>query len=213
MIFNLISGFLIIYSLYTSYQEFRKDTSFLKKMYLTRFLDYLWSFALVIVILTAVIFSQNLNLPVFMTWSWFSLFSGDSNDVGNVMTMPLTSGSIPVILLFWVILSLSLPYLAKMEEEIFRSNILTMKKRIIYSLYFGFAHMVMGVNITVSLVLSLVGFIYSIFYVNAYNKEFKVNPNGADNVATLVSSSIHTKYNFILVTLLASLSILLCVLK
>lgn len=213
MVFNLISGFLIIYSLYTSYQEFRKDTSFLKKMYLTRFLDYLWSFALVIVILTAVIFSQNLNLPVFMTWSWFSLFSGDSNDVGNVMTMPLTSGSIPVILLFWVILSLSLPYLAKMEEEIFRSNILTMKKRIIYSLYFGFAHMVMGVNITVSLVLSLVGFIYSIFYVNAYNKEFKVNPNGADNVATLVSSSIHTKYNFILVTLLASLSILLCVLK
>jgi hypothetical protein len=182
-------------------------------MYLTRPFDYVWSFALVVLILVTVIFSHGLNLPEFMTWSWFSLFSGNSDDVGNVMTKPLTSGSIPLILLFWIILSLSLPYLAKMEEQIFRSNILTLKGRIIYSIYFGFAHMIMGVNITVSLALSLVGFIYSMFYVNAYSKEFKLNPNKADYVATLVSSSIHTKYNFILVTLLALSSILLCILK
>jgi membrane protease YdiL (CAAX protease family) len=146
-----------------------------------------------------------------MTWSWFSIFSGDSNDVGNVITQPFNSGSIPLILSFWVILCIALPYLAKIEEEIFRSNILTLKKRVLYSLYFGFAHMVMGVSITVSLVLSVVGFIYSIFYIREYNRIIKSDPDNANTVATLASSSIHTKYNFILVTLLAAFSVLLCI--
>lgn len=213
MIFNLISGFLILLSFYNSYQEFRKDSSFLRKMYFTRLLDYLWSFLLVIFILVTILFCYNIPLPSFMTWSWFSIFSGDSKDVGNVITKPFSSDSIIIIVVFWTILTLALPYLAKMEEEVFRSNILTLKKRILYSLYFGFAHMIMGVNISVSLILSIVGFIYSIFYTNAYNKEIKTNPQSANEMAILVSSSIHTKYNFILITLLATFSILLCVVK
>jgi hypothetical protein len=211
MIFNLISGFLILLSFYNSYQEFRKDSSLIRKMYMTRITDYFWSLLLVIAIIVGVIFFYNLDLPRFMTWSWFSIFSGDSNDVGNVITQPFNSGSIPLILSFWVILCIALPYLAKIEEEIFRSNILTLKKRVLYSLYFGFAHMVMGVSITVSLVLSVVGFIYSIFYIREYNRIIKSDPDNANTVATLASSSIHTKYNFILVTLLAAFSVLLCI--
>ncbi len=213
MIFNLISGFLILLSFYNSYQEFRKDSSLIRKMYMTRITDYFWSLLLVIAIIVGVIFFYNLDLPRFMTWSWFSIFSGDSNDVGNVITQPFNSGSIPLILSFWVILCIALPYLAKIEEEIFRSNILTLKKRVLYSLYFGFAHMVMGVSITVSLVLSVVGFIYSIFYIKEYNRIIKSDPDNANTVATLASSSIHTKYNFILVTLLAAFSVLLCIVK
>ena len=179
MIFNLISGFLILLSFYNSYQEFRKDSSLIRKMYMTRITDYFWSLLLVIAIIVGVIFFYNLDLPRFMTWSWFSIFSGDSNDVGNVITQPFNSGSIPLILSFWVILCIALPYLAKIEEEIFRSNILTLKKRVLYSLYFGFAHMVMGVSITVSLVLSVVGFIYSIFYIREYNRIIKSDPDNA----------------------------------
>ena len=69
----------------------------------------------------------------------------------------------------------------------------------------------MGVSITVSLVLSVVGFIYSIFYIREYNRIIKSDPDNANTVATLASSSIHTKYNFILVTLLAAFSVLLCI--
>jgi len=209
MLFNLIATLVITYSLYNSYKDFRKDSSVLRNAYLTRPLDFLWALLMVIGVFTSVGVLASIGLPKFMTWSWFSIFSSDTaNSSGNIITVPFKSGSLVVMSVFWLLLSLALPYLAKSEEETFRSMVFTTKDRIITNIKFGLVHMVVGVPLFVSLILAVCGYIFSIFYVNAFSKAAKVNAETADDVAIRTSTSVHAKYNFIIITILALISIL-----
>jgi hypothetical protein len=103
--------------------------------------------------------------------------------------------------------------LAKSEEETFRSLVFGTKKRIIASIKFGLVHMIVGVPLIVALVLALVGYIFSIFYVKSFNKAVMIDPYTADKVAILSSTSVHTKYNFLVITLGSLLAILVTVLN
>jgi membrane protease YdiL (CAAX protease family) len=207
MILNIITTILIATSLYFSFKDFLDDKSLLKFVYLNRKKDYIWSLGLVIFVFALLGFLSQVKLPEFFNWSWVSFLS-DGKQSGNVMSVPFTSGSKIFILFFWFILSLALPYLAKSEEESFRSNILTLKWRILNSIGFGLVHMIVGVPLSIALVLSLVGFIFSIFYIRTYRKYEYISPEKADYEATLVSTSIHAKYNFILVSIAALIAIL-----
>jgi hypothetical protein len=100
---------------------------------------------------------------------------------------------------FWLLLSLALPYLAKGEEQTFRGLIFGTKKRIITSIKFGLVHMIVGVPLFIALILAVVGYIFSIFYVKAFNKAAKVDPYTANEVAINVSTSVHAKYNFLII--------------
>ena len=199
-------------TLYSSYKDFRKDSSLLKMAYLKRPIDYLWSLLIVIGVIITIISLSYIELPKFMTWSLVSLLS-DNKTSGNIIVAPFSSGSLIIVIGFWFLLSLALPYLAKSEEKSFRSLVFGTKNRIITSIKFGLIDMIVGVPLIIALVLSVIGYIYSIFYVTAFNKAIKVNPNTADEVALNVSTSVHSKYNFILITLGAILTILSITLK
>ena len=215
MIFNIIATLVIGSALYSSYKDFRKDSSLLKMAYFTRPMDYLWSFLMMIGVMTTVVTLASVGLPKFMTWSWISMLSGDGTDAqgGNIMAAPFKSGSVIIIGIFWLLLTLALPYLAKGEEQTFRGLIFGTKRRIITSIKFGLIHMVVGVPLFIALVISVVGYIFSIFYVKAFNKAAKVDPYTANEVAINVSTSVHAKYNFLIITIGALLAILVTVLR
>ena len=214
MIFNIIATLVIGSALYSSYKDFRKDSSLLKMAYFTRPLDYLWSFLMMIGVMTTVVTLASVGLPKFMTWSWISMLgSGADVPSGNILAAPFKSGSVIIIGIFWLLLTLALPYLAKGEEEGFRSLVFGTKKRIIASIKFGLVHMIVGVPLFVALILAVAGYIFSIFYVKAFNKAAKVDPYSADKVAILASTSVHAKYNFLIITIGSLLAILVTVLS
>ena len=213
MLFNIIATLVIGSALYSSYKDFRKDSSLLKMAYLTRPMDYLWSFLMVVGVMTTVITLASIGLPKFMTWSWISMLGSDGAPSGNIVAAPFKSGSVLIISCFWFLLSLALPYLAKGEEETFRSLIFGTKKRIITSIKFGLVHMIVGVPLFIALILAVVGYIFSIFYVRAFNKAATVDPYSANKVAILASTSVHAKYNFLIITLGSVLVILATVLS
>ena len=215
MIFNIIATLVIGSALYNSYKDFRKDSSVLKNAYVKNKIDYLWAFLLVMFVFVAIGVLASIGMPKFMTWSWISMLGdgGANAPSGNIMAAPFKSGSVLVIAGFWFLLSLALPYLAKGEEEAFRSMVFSTKKRIITSIKFGLVHMIVGVPLFVALILAVVGYIFSIFYVKAFNKAAKVDPNSADKVAVLASTSVHAKYNFLIITLGSLLAILVTVLR
>ncbi len=215
MIFNIIATLVIGSALYSSYKDFRKDSSLLKMAYFTRSLDYLWSFLMMLGVMTTVITLASVGLPKFMTWSWISMLGSEGVDApsGNILAAPFKSGSVIIICIFWLLLTLALPYLAKGEEKVFRSLVFGTKSRIITSIKFGLIHMVVGVPLFIALILAVVGYIFSIFYVKTFNKAAKVDPYTADEVALNVSTSVHAKYNFLIVTIGALLAILVTVLR
>jgi len=186
------------------------DSSVLRNAYLTRPLDFFWAFLMVIGVFVSVITLASVGLPKFMTWSVLSIFSDGTANApsGNIIAAPFKSGSVLIIGGFWFLLSLALPYLAKGEEETFRSMVFGTKNRIITNIKFGLVHMIVGVPLFVALILAVCGYIFSIFYVNAFSKAAKVNVDTADKVAIGVSTSLHAKYNFLIVTFGALLSIL-----
>ena len=210
MIFNIIATLVIGSALYNSYKDFRKDSSVLKNAYVKNKIDYLWAFLLVIFVFVAIGVLASIGMPKFMTWSWISMLGdgGANAPSGNIMAAPFKSGSVLVIAGFWFLLSLALPYLAKGEEEAFRSMVFGTKKRIITSIKFGLVHMIVGVPLFVALILAVVGYIFSIFYVKTFNKAAKVDPYSADKVAILASTSVHAKYNFLIITIGSLLAIL-----
>jgi hypothetical protein len=215
MLFNIIATLVIGSALYSSYKDFRKDSSLLKVSYFTRPMDYLWSFLMVIGVMTSVITLASIGLPKFMTWSWISMLGSEGADApsGNIMAAPFKSGSVLIIGGFWLILSLALPYLAKGEEETFRSLVFGTKKRIITSIKFGLVHMIVGVPLFIALILAVVGYIFSIFYVKTFYKAAAVDPYSADKVAILASTSVHAKYNFLIITIGSLLAILVTILS
>ena len=215
MIFNIIATLVIGSALYNSYKDFRKDSSVLKNAYVKNKIDYLWAFLLVMFVFVTIGTLASIGLPKFMTWSWISMLGdgGSNTPSGNIMAAPFKSGSVLVITGFWFLLTLALPYLAKGEEEGFRSLVFGTKKRIITSIKFGLVHMIVGVPLFVALILAFAGYIFSIFYVKAFNKAAKVDPYTADKVAILASTSVHAKYNFLIITIGSLLAILVTVLS
>lgn len=210
MVLNIISFLIISLTLYTAFKDYRKDSSLIKKVYFERPLDYLWAFLMFVGVSILVISFMSFTLPKFITWSWFTLFSDDKSG-GNVITTAFNGQSIVFIVLFWSILALALPYLAKGEEEIFRSNVFGIKKRILVNLKFGLLHMIMGVPLFVAFILAIVGYFYSIIYVTTFDKHSKMGLDfeKCNDYAVDASTSVHTKYNLIIVTIAAVVSALL----
>jgi hypothetical protein len=215
MIFNIIATLLIGSAFYNSYKDFRKDSSVLRNAYLNNKIDYLWAFLIVIFVIISVGVLASIGLPKFMTWSWVSMLgSGADATSGNIITAPFRSNSVLIIVGFWFLLSLALPYLAKSEEETFRSMVFGVRKRITANIIFGLVHMFVGVPLFIALILSVVGYIFSIFYVKSFNKNHNpYNPPSSDKIAVLASTSVHAKYNFLIITLGSLLAILLTLYK
>lgn len=190
-----ISLVLIGLTIYSAFGDFKEDKSLIKEVYFKNFVDYLTSFLLMLFIFSIGGFLFYIGLPEFLKFSWINLISSDESSI-NLYMKPFESNFIPLIILYWIIFVLMLPYLAKSEEVTFRGEKITLKDRIKSSIFFGLIHMVVGVPLFAALILSILGFIFSIFYVHFYGK-YKSHHYAIDRV-----TSIHTKYNFFIITLL-----------
>ncbi len=219
MIITIISVAIVASSLWISYKDFKKDKSNLKNAYLKNPIDYLFAFLLVISVFTTIGVLYTVGMPNFLTWSWVSLLSSgdaatDNSGSGNLFLQPLLSGILPVIIGFWLVFSLAIPYLAKSEELAFRSLNFTTKSRIIESIKFGFIHMIVGVPVIAAIVLSFVGYVFSIWYIKGYTKACKEGKAiEADDFGITRATSLHAKYNFIIVTFLSLLGLLVAIYK
>jgi hypothetical protein len=206
MIITIISFLLLFWTIYNSYTLFKKDPSFIKKIYLTNVVDYFFGAIIFFLVLSVIIFLPKLSSTPVLSFSWLNLFDAKGS---NLIVQPInTSGKdISKFLAFsystvmWLIFTLCLPYLAKVEEEIFREYYFDHKSRIKQSLKFGFIHMIVGVPVFVAIILSIVGWIFSIRYCLSFNKNLKSNSySEACDRALFDSTSLHAKYNFIIIT-------------
>jgi hypothetical protein len=192
-------------TIFDNKEDFFSKNSLLYEAYLKRKIDYLWALLLIILIVSSSYLITKLNIPKFMLWSWTSLITQGKGT--NVTALPFSSKSIFIVVFFWIALCISLPYLAKIEEEMFREYKTKLMERILNSLKFGLIHMIVGVPLLFCLLISIVGYVFSIFYVKEYNK------SKSYDLALAASTSIHLKYNFILVSTLALVKLLLLILR
>ena len=191
VVIKVIGYLLAIMAIRDAFKMFRKDKSLLK-LYVSRNWDWLWSFLLVISVFISVGFIIYLEPPAWLKFSWISFISGGQSQ--NLVTSPMSSGFTPIVLVFWALMVFSLPYLAKMEEIMFREGVIDLGARIKKSIIFGMVHMVMGIPLFVAMLLCITGFIFSIRYCKVYGIL------GSEE-ALLASTSLHMKYNFILITI------------
>lgn len=211
MIIKLLSYFLLLWTFYNSYKMYQSNPKLIRSVYLKNIKDYIWSFLLVILVMSTVIFLITIGMPDFLKFSWLNLLGGKGTNLITSTIIP-SDGiiNIPIFLLIiitsliYAALVLCLPYLAKVEEEIFRSGKITIKQRLISSIKFGLLHLVVGVPIFASLILCVIGWIFSIRYIKSYNSNLSDSDFSyydADRRAVIDCTSLHSKYNFITITI------------
>jgi hypothetical protein len=213
MIVTILSLLLIFSTVYNSYKLYKKDSQLLNDVYFTRPLDYLWGF-LTFLSLVLVIGFVGPHIPDFLKFSWLNLIGSEGT---NLITAPIGSANegssiftLIYISIFYIVFIFCLPYLAKSEEEMFRSMNFGTKTRIKESIKFGFIHMIVGVPIYVAILLCFIGFIFSIRYCLSFKKNLMLGVTEADRIAILDSTSFHAKYNLIILTLVWLVTMIVC---
>ena len=192
IIINIVSYLLIGLGIWDSFKMFKKDSGLIKRVYFNDLRDWLWAFLMVLVVVTVIILLSLIDLPQFLRFSWISLISSEVKSQ-NLITSPALSGSIWIVCIFWVVFTLCLPYLAKIEEIGFRGDVTDIKSRIIKSIAFGLVHMIMGIQLYIAIILIFVGYLFSCKYMVGFRR-------GGNEVGLAASTSLHAKYNFIIIT-------------
>lgn len=159
-----------------------------------------------VVVLAALTISTMLLLcraaPV-LGYGWMNLLGGP----GNMLFAPTgfadsSNGWTKVVpVLFLVLLFVAIPFLARIEERIFRAGYLKTRQIVKRSVMFGLVHCVAGVPIGVGIALILSGFFYAHKYRESYLKEISRHKNRgrARKEALLVSTTYHACYNTVIV--------------
>jgi hypothetical protein len=194
MVSIIISFLFLALFLRTCWTQYKNNPDLIKLSYFTNHLDWLRAFGLVVFVFLSISTLYFLEID-WLKWSLINLFT-QSEGGGNLIVAPMWStGSFIVSTIVYILFVLFIPYGAYIEEEIFRKDKVDVRSRIISSIKFGFFHMLVGVSILAAIVLSFVGWFFSVRYVNSLKK--------LDETSALISStSLHVKYNFIIVTLL-----------
>lgn len=192
IIINIVSYLLIGLGIWDSFKMFRKDSGLIKRVYFNDLKDWLWAFLMMLGVFITIVILSLIDLPQFLKFSWISLISSGAKGQ-NLITSPILSGSIPIVCIFWIVFTLCLPYLAKIEEIGFRGGATSLKSRIIKSIAFGLVHMIMGIPLYVAIILIFVGYLFSCKYMVGFRR-------GGNEVGLAASTSLHAKYNFIIIT-------------
>jgi hypothetical protein len=190
----ILSFLLLLIFIRSCWIKYKENPDIIKSVYLSNHKDWIFSIFLLLFVFSSMslLYFADIN---WIKWSIINLF--DSNQVGsNLIIAPIWStNSLIISTVIWILLVFFIPYGAYIEEEIFRKGKISIKSRIFSSISFGFLHMLVGVPVFTSIVLSIVGWFFSLRYINALKK--------SDETSALISStSLHAKYNFIIVTLL-----------
>ena len=218
MILTIITFIFLSLTFYNGITFFIDDPKLIKKIYFGKAIDYLWAFILFLGVVSVMIPLSLINLPKILTFSWLQLIgSNGKNLIASPSSGPIENPlSFFLLILFYISLIFFLPYLAKLEEIAFRSMKFELKDRIFSSVKFGFIHMIVGVPVIVAIVLSFIGFVFSIKYVRSVEKSIKKYEDSPNEFpyekisedAIDDTTSLHTKYNFILISLLLFITII-----
>ena len=149
-----------------------------------------------------------------LKYGWMHLFVSNG---GNALIAPVTDASSSDYLLlrlvpiaFCLALLVAIPFLAKFEEEMFRKSHTEWKSIWWQSTKFGLIHCLVGIPIGFGIALIMSGLFYAYHYKRTFEKNLgTIGYWEAEEKAVMVSTTYHTMYNSILVTLLLVISVIM----
>lgn len=230
MIIYIVSLLMLGFALYQAIDGYKTNPAILKVAYLSRPKDYIYALLLIVgVFVLFLLFSSlGLNRVLYISIPQligeFIRFTGliepvksttevqSAGNGSNAFFAFFFTGNFIFILLAVGVMVFCLPFFAYAEELIYRSYVFSLKERIISSLKFGFIHMLVGVPLIAAIVLCVFGFTLSIIYLKIYDREvekigepedFFEALDNCNQHAIYAVTSIHFKYNFILLSLLS----------
>lgn len=135
-----------------------------------------------------------------LSWGWWTMLGGAGNPVfGSSDATAGTMWEWIIPLAFMCLLFPALPLFAYAEERMFRTGAehWSRRRRLLKVLQFGLIHAVIGIPIGAALALSLGGAYFMWVYLRSYDL------SRAQQTATLESTTAHTVYNGLIITLVA----------
>lgn len=178
MFLNIFKIFLIIFTMANLaipiYEE-RRNLGFIFSIW-KRFRFGMLLEVLLLIILAIASAYTLVNIP-FLKYGWFNLFFGDT---GSLLGLPVTEGMSSsnlllrlVMFFYFLLFILAIPFLARIEENIFRRGCITFKEISWQSVKFGLMHLVLGIPLAAAIALIGVGFFYAYKYKKAFNQTLK----------------------------------------
>lgn len=196
IIYYAIIGGLFFVNVISVVKNRKKDNSVYRIVFLTRHLDWLLAILIIMFFITSAVIIQP-YVPFFLKWGLFSLLDKNGTN-GNVEVLNQSSKfSIILVILIFGFFALLIPKSAYWEEIQFRYGITKINKKFFISnIKFGLIHCIIGVPIWIGLLLIIIGFMFNLKYIYSYKK------NNDLDIALDASTSLHGKYNMLLITLL-----------
>jgi len=192
--FSLIIG-LFAWNIYYVFQSRKQNNFVYRVVYFSRHWDWLLAIMLVAFIISACVLVSAI-VPAWMNWSWLSLLGKDSANANIEIFFIIEKISSAFIFVLYAFFLFLLPKVAYMEEYIFRRGKNSVRQVLLSNFIFGMVHCIVGVQLWVGLVLIVFGLLLSLKYIFEYRK----NEDRYD--AMLASTSLHGKYNTIVVSLI-----------
>ncbi|MGJ3247078.1 MAG: tetratricopeptide repeat protein [Elainellaceae cyanobacterium] len=126
-------------------------------------------------------------------------------NLGLLSTPPIRYAPL-LILVFWLLLLLGIPFWARLEERIFRQGANTWKQIGIRSTQFGLVHLLAGIPILGGFVLIVPGFLFACRYKYVYDRHLQKyrDPMRAQEAGVRASTADHAIYNAILISIVVS---------
>lgn len=186
---------LFAYNVYWLFDTRNQYNFVYRAVYFTKPWDWLLAIVFIIIMITLVIILPPI-VPAFLNFSWLHLLQKESTNANVEILYSVSDASRWLILPLWIFFLLILPKLAYQEERIFRHHNTRLIHCIFPNFKFGLMHCIVGVPIIVGLILGALGFLLSLKYIHHYKKQ------GDTAYGLLASTSVHGKYNIILITIL-----------
>lgn len=191
----------------------RDNFGFVKQVWM-RFRVGMFLQCLLLLILTFVVGALLVIYVPGLKYGWLHLFVSGG---GNVFIAPVTDASssdyailrlVPIA--FCLALLVAIPFLAKLEEDIFRRGYTDWKNIWWQSTKFGLIHCVVGIPIGFGISLIMSGLFYAYHYKRTFEKNIDLlGYLTAEDEAIMVSTTYHSMYNLIVITILLAISVIM----
>lgn len=224
-LYFMFVGGLFAVNAWSLYKDRSKNNFVYRIVLFTRHKDWLWALLLIAGVFTTGALIEP-YVPKALHWSIFSILDKDGANAnieimqgfGSAKAATSTASVIIsrlFLLVIYTILFLIIPKAAFWEEKTFRYGTTSFNKKTIYrNIRFGLLHCLIGVQLWIGLLLALVGMVFAIRYIREYKKRAgftitssqypykEINTDYPNEIALLSTTSLHGKYNLILITLL-----------
>jgi len=205
----LLAVTLVAHTVYSERRNLKLVTIIWSRFRLRMFFEILAVILQVVLVYSFLVWCS----PLFK-YGWMNLFLGMSGNMYIAPIVELTSADISWVrilpFMFFLLFLVAVPFMAQIEEKIFRKGHYEWPDMVKMSVVFGLIHCVVGVPLASGI--ALIG--SGLFYAHKYRKSFlsELDKHGnwerAEEEAMLVSTTYHTLYNSVLVVILIVLLVI-----